>query len=108
MTHAEIAEEIHLSTSQVKRDCADLLDAGLINSRKRMERRGKGSWEYWKIKLPDAGNIETAATLESALERMEELGFLSRPGYGGIKAKNLKTNKRISNANDRIRTSGLS
>jgi predicted transcriptional regulator len=59
LTHTEIAEQVGLSTRQVERLCKELVEEGLINSRKRHdpEKGGKGMWEYWKAKPPDFNTV---------------------------------------------------
>ena len=48
-THAELAEELMMSTSTIGRACQELSDRGLISSAKR-EREGPGrhAWEFWR------------------------------------------------------------
>ena len=59
LTHAEIAEKTGFSTRYVSDLCAELLNEGLINARKRTrEGPGRNAWEYWKAKTPSIEDIK--------------------------------------------------
>jgi len=57
-THSEISETLPVSTRWVRNLCDELLNEGLVNSRKRSkEGAGRLAWEYWKAELPTVENI---------------------------------------------------
>jgi predicted transcriptional regulator len=62
VTHAELAEELPMSTQWISKLCEEeLIEEGLINRRKRTkEGTGRGAWEYWKATIP---NIEDIAIM---------------------------------------------
>lgn len=58
-THAEISEELPLSTRWIQNLCDELLEEGLINAIKRTrEGPGRQAWEYWKASLPTIEDVE--------------------------------------------------
>ena len=62
-THAELAEELMMSTMTIRRACQELSERGLVSSAKR-EREGPGrnAWEYWRARLPSVKFAEIVRT----------------------------------------------
>jgi predicted transcriptional regulator len=90
LTHAELAERTRKSTRQIQRLCTELLDAELINRKKREQPgRGRGEWEYWQserlcideIEIVDEASIDEFRA-EVEMRRMGWREFL--PNYGHI------------------------
>jgi len=59
MTHEEISRQIALSTKNIHKYCTEMVDEGLVSYKKRTEKgkRGRGSYEYWKAKIPSIDEI---------------------------------------------------
>jgi len=50
ITHAELAENLQISTAKIKKRCEELLLEGLVSRQKRSRKEGSGgrAWEYWQ------------------------------------------------------------
>lgn len=60
MTHVEISRQLPLSTRRIQELCAEMVDEGLVNHRKResSDRGGRGAYEYWKATIPTPEEIK--------------------------------------------------
>ena len=80
VTHAELAEKTGYSTKWISTLCNELLDAGLINRKKReKEGKGRNEWEYWRAELPSINAIEI--TGEMNLDEFKKNVEIRRIGW---------------------------
>jgi len=57
-THAELSDEVVLSTRHIRNICEQLQNEGLINAQKRSSEKGRPAWEYWLANQPAVADIK--------------------------------------------------
>lgn len=58
LTRSELTDHVPLSSRQIGNLCDELLEEGVINSRKRsQEGPGRNAWEYWRANTPSVSDI---------------------------------------------------